>query len=234
MNSFKTILLIIFAFILTSNAGAQEEESIVYDSNAIDIRPITKESLEKLKADPEMDYGQSPAAVNLWERFKRWFLNWLNRLIGAAVSASWSTFLIIILAILSMVYVIMRLLKVDAFGMVYSGAKTSPGYGVLDEDIHTMDFEKMINDALQHKQFRLAIRLLFLQSLKLLADQHHILWKPGKTNHDYLQELKAGHLKAGFNDLSFYFEYAWYGNFTVNETMYQKVAKIFNHWKAGM
>ena len=54
---------------------------------------------------------------------------------------------------------------------------------------------------------------LFLYSLKLLSDKHHLDWRPGKTNHDYLDELGDGELKTGFNELSFYFDYAWYGDF---------------------
>jgi len=53
----------------------------------------------------------------------------------------------------------------------------------------------------------------------------------GKTNHDYVNELKTGELKTGLTELSFYFDYAWYGNFTINETQFQKVKGTFGFWK---
>ena len=66
----------------------------------------------------------------------------------------------------------------------------------------------------------------------MLSDKHYVVWEQGKTNHDYVAELKAGELKYGFNELSFYFEYAWYGNFAINQEMFKKVETIFSDWKA--
>lgn len=231
MNSIRAIL-ILFICVLFSQLVAQNSlDGPVYDSSEIDIRHFSKTDISKLKSDPDMDYGQSPAGVNLWERFKRWLGNMVNQLFRAAVSADWTIILIVTLAILLIVYVVLRLLKVDALKMMYTGKNDSVSYGVLDEDIHAMDFDQMIRNALQRKEFRLAIRLQFLQALKLLADNHHIVWQPGKTNHDYLDELKAKTLKTGFNELNFYFEYAWYGNFTITESHYKKVDSLFTHWR---
>jgi len=234
MSSIRFFLLTAFLLSFLFANGQKEVKSITYDSSIVDTRSFDKTKLEKLKADPELDYGRSPAAINLWERFKIWLNNWLSRLLTAVENANWFNILLTILAIVVVVYVILRLLKVDAFTMFYAGKKAPIAHGVIDEDIHAMDFEKLIREALSKKEFRLAIRLLFLQSLKLLADKNHILWQPGKTNHDYLEELTAQQLKTGFNELNFYFEYAWYGNFTINEGLYQKVDSIFKEWKTNV
>lgn len=234
MSSIRFLLVSLFLLSFLFASGQKEVITIPYDSSVIHTRSFDQEKLEKLKADPDMDYGRSPAAINLWERFKIWLGRLLFRLLTAVDNANWFNILLTILAIIGLVYVILRLLKVDAFTMFYAGKKAPVAYGVLDEDIHAMDFDKLIREALGRKEFRLAIRLLFLQALKLLADKHHILWQPGKTNHDYLDELTAQQLKTGFNELNFYFEYAWYGNFTVNESLYQKVDSIFKEWKTNV
>lgn len=233
MSSIK-FLLFSFFFASIAFAYGQEIKTLPPDSSQVDIRSFDQAKLEKLKADPELDYGRSPAAINLWERFKIWLNNLLSRFLTVVENANWFNVLLTLLAVLLIAYVILRLLKVDAFTMFYSGKQTPVAYGVLDEDIHAMDFEKLIREALGKKEFRLAIRLLFLQSLKLLADKNHILWQPGKTNHDYLEELNARDLKTGFNELNFYFEYAWYGNFTINESLYQKVDSIFKEWRTNV
>lgn len=232
MNYIKP--LIIFFFIHINAFGNGFDVNVLSDSSYVEVRSFDQTKLEKLKADPDLDYGRSPAAINLWERFKIWLNNLLSRLLTAVDNANWFNILLTILAIIVVVYVILRLLKVDAFTMFYAGKKAPVTYGLLDEDIHAMDFEKLIREALSKKEFRLAIRLLFLQSLKLLADKNHILWQPGKTNHDYLEELTAQQLKTGFNELNFYFEYAWYGNFTINEGLYRKVDSIFKEWKTNV
>lgn len=94
-----------------------------------------------------------------------------------------------------------------------------------------MDFEKLIREALEKKEYRYGVRLTFLYALKLLSDKQHVDWRPGKTNHDYLEELNEGELKTGFNELSFYFDYAWYGEFAVNENLFQRVQVIFDNWR---
>lgn len=233
MSSIR-IFLIFFTFLFFVSAAGQEKNKFDYDSSALDIRKFEPSKVEKLKADPEFDYGLSPAAVNLWERFKRWLGNLLANLFEAAASANWFNILIFILVVVGLVYVVMRLLKVDALKMIYGKKTEKLSPGVLDEDIHTMDYENLVEDARQRKEYRLAIRLLFLYALKLLADNHHILWQPGKTNHEYVDELTTQNLKTGFNELSFYFEYAWYGNFSINETLYKKVNNLFINWRANM
>jgi hypothetical protein len=220
MNSIRTLLLCLF-FTTLGPLHAQETDTVLPDSSGVEVRQMDTEVLTTLKADPDLDYGRSPSAINLWERFKRWLNSLINSLIGAAVS------------VVALIYVILRLMKVNV-NMFYTGKQAATPHGVLDEDIHAMDFDKLIQEALQRNEYRLAIRLLFLKSLKLLADKHHILWQPGKTNHDYLNELSTQHLKTGFNELNFYFEYAWYGNFTINETLYKKVDALYNNWKTNV
>ncbi len=232
MNSIRTLLLCLFIITL-GQLHAQETDTLLPDSSRVEVRQMDEEVLTTLKADPDMDYGRSPSAIDLWERFQRWLNSLINSLIGAAVSANWFNILLIILSVVALIYVILRLMKVNV-NMFYTGKQAATPYGVLDEDIHAMDFDKLIQEALQRNEYRLAIRLLFLKSLKLLADKHHILWQPGKTNHDYLNELSAQNLKTGFNELNFYFEYAWYGNFTINETLYKKVDTLYNDWKTNV
>jgi hypothetical protein len=104
-------------------------------------------------------------------------------------------------------------------------------HNVLDEYIHEMDFDKLIQEAIAQQDYREGIRLLFLKSLKMLADKNSIHWEQGKTNHDYVSELQATEIKTGFNQLNFYFEYAWYGNFLINRDMFQRVQQVFTVWR---
>jgi hypothetical protein len=126
----------------------------------------------------------------------------------------------------------MMLLKVNAFKVFYSGAdQGKQGYKVFDENIHEMDFDTLIKEAVDKNDFRIATRLIFLHSLKLLSDKHLIDFNPGKTNHDYVEEVKSQELKTGLNELSFYFDYAWYGNFSITQTQFQSIQNTFKNWR---
>lgn len=203
------------------------------DSSHIQQRSFDSTRLDALRRDADFDYTQPPSvAESLWDRF----VMLLDRLFGwlfrNAVSTNWGRLLLYTIGFIVLIILIMMLLKVDALRVFYSGSdKGSLNYKAFHENIHEMDFEGLLRDALEKKEYRLGVRLTFLHALKLLSDRHHVDWRPGKTNHDYLDELREGELKTGFNELSFYFDYAWYGDFTVNENTYHRVQLIFHDWR---
>ena len=95
-----------------------------------------------------------------------------------------------------------------------------------------MDFEALIAEAIDQKEHKKAIRLYYLYALKKLADQDLIHWKPGKTNLEYQQELGSPEIRPYFGDLSYYFDYAWYGDFPVSQSLFEKVKAVFRDFKS--
>lgn len=203
------------------------------DTSAIAPRVTDTETLEKLKSDPELQYKEPPTiAENLWDRFLLWISQLIGSIFDSAVSTNWGKLLAYATGIVLMIVLIMMLLKVNAFKIFYSGEGASTfRYNSLDENIHEMDFEKLIEEAVAKKDYRGGVRLQFLYALKMLSDKNHIHWDQGKTNHDYLDELTLAELKPGFTDLNYYFEYAWYGDFKVNAEMFSHVQDIFKSWR---
>jgi hypothetical protein len=47
-------------------------------------------------------------------------------------------------------------------------------------------------------------------------------------------ELGKGELRNGLNELSFYFDYAWYGNFAINRDTFGKAQDTFVDWKSKL
>lgn len=203
------------------------------DTLAIEKREFEAKQLQSLKAEPDLNYKQPPTvAETLWDRFKLWLAWFFSSLVDAATTTDLGKLTLYVLAAVIIIAVIMALLKVNAFKVFYSGAdQARQGYQVFHENIHEMDFDKLIQEAVSKTEFRVATRLVFLHALKLLSDKHLIEFNPGKTNHDYVDELKVAELKTGLNELSFYFDYAWYGNFNVTESQFQKITTVFNSWK---
>jgi hypothetical protein len=213
--------------------GDEEDRIAPADSTIVTERPFDPEKLNELKNDDDLQYKEPPTiAESLWDRFLQWLKQIIESIFDNAVSTDWGRVFVYLFGIAVVVVIIMLILKVDAFKVFYAGQGASTvKYNVLDENIHEMDFEQLIREAIDQKDYRRGIRLLFLHALKMLADKHHIQWEQGKTNHDYVAELKAAELRTGFNELSFYFEYAWYGNFTINQELFHKVQNIFTNWK---
>lgn len=203
------------------------------DTLVVEKRDFESKQLESIKTDPDLNYKQPPTvAETLWDRFKMWLAWFFSSLVDAATTTDLGKLALYVLAAVIIVGVIMALLKVNAFKVFYSGAdQARQGYQVFHENIHEMDFDRLIQEAAGKAEFRVATRLVFLHALKLLSDKHLIEFNPGKTNHDYVDELKVAELKTGLNELSFYFDYAWYGNFNVTEGQFQKITTLFNSWR---
>jgi hypothetical protein len=230
--------------LIENNVSSNTEEVVEEDRDAyaqpdtsrIFLRNFDSRIVEDLKEDPALQYKETPTiAESLWDRF----LLWLNQLVQVifenAVATDWGSVFVYILGIVILVVLIMMFLKVNAFKVFYYGQGANTfSYTALDENIHEMDFEKLIQEATGKNDYRLGVRLVFLFALKMLSDKNLIHWSQGKTNHDYLSELKQNDAKAGFNELNFYFEYAWYGNFRITQETFFRVHLIFDAWKGKL
>jgi len=254
MNSdFCMRFLIVFLFFVSIGSYAQSDSTAVVldtaqyfeaeeekkledatapdDSTAVTVREFDESRMNELRDDDMLYYKEPPTvAETLWDRFIRWLLELLSRLFSSAIQTDWGNFFTWVLFIAIGVVVVITLLKVDAW-RILTGKGAAIKHEVLEENIHEMDFENLIREALAQKDYRKGIRLIFLYALRLLSDRQLIHWQSGKTNLDYVSELDHQELKPGFSRLSYFFEYAWYGNFLVNEATFNKVNQIFQDWR---
>lgn len=104
-----------------------------------------------------------------------------------------------------------------------------------EENIHEINFEEKIAQALSTHNYRLAIRLRYLYILKILDDRGVIQWQSGKTNHDYILEVHArGNEQsyALFRQISHAFDFAWYGEHESTLEDYNEVKILFDQLKS--
>jgi len=203
------------------------------DSTRTVKRAFDAKEIKELKSSPSLQYQEPPTvAESLWDRFLSWLRQFFDSLFESTITTQWGKLLVYLAGIAVLVVIIMMILKVNALKMIYSPRGSRPlRHNVLDENIHAMDFEKLIQEGIERKDFRLCVRLIFLYALKILSDKDLIHFDPGKTNHDYLRELGTAEIESGFGALNFYFEHSWYGNFEIGPATYAKVQSIFEDWK---
>jgi len=218
----------------TYTSTEEKEMRAQPDTAEVVLQNFDSTVVHQLQSDSDLNYKESPTmAESLWDRFLTWLAELFESLFRNATGTNVGRVLLYALGFVVVIAIIMALLKVNAFHVFFSGAdKGQANYTVFHENIHEMDFEKLLREAVEKGEFRSGTRLIFLYALKLLADKHLVVWDPGKTNHDYVEELNAPELKTGLNELSFYFDYAWYGNFVISPDVFGRVQGIFNEWKA--
>jgi hypothetical protein len=99
------------------------------------------------------------------------------------------------------------------------------------ENIFETEFDKEIRMAIELKNYRAAVRLMYLQTLRLMADRNIIQYTQEKTNSDYLFQLSGTRYYKDFFRLTRHFDYIWYGEFPVTEPAFQKVRNDFSTFK---
>lgn len=200
------------------------------DEREAELRQISSESLQQLHADSDMDYNLASPDDSLWLRFRSWLFVQFLRLFGSPAALGALEIIIYILILITLLYTVLRLLNVDLQGLFLpKNRRTAVLQQEHDtyENIHEIDFNNAIEEALQAKEYNVAVRLLYLSALKELTDREYIHWQAGKTNYQYQQELNNLSLQTPFRELGYFFEWAWYGNFRLDEQQYQEASTIY-------
>jgi|GEM_PF-627292 len=203
---------------------ATEEELIV------DIRIIPDEIFDKYKNDPAFNYEGGPREADDWITSIR---NWIRQqLIILSSTKAYSTLLDILyygLMVIAILLIIRGLIKADRRGLLFGKVKSNE-INIIDteEDISKIDFDELIANALDSKQYKLAVRYFYLKSLKMLSEKGLIELKNNKTNFQYLKEIKSNQIADAFQVTTNTFEWIWYGDFPVDEETITNSQTDFN------
>lgn len=217
------------AFVDTMPAAPQ---AVQYDSSAVVVRSA-ENTLQKFRDNPDFSYDRTVVLhPTLWDQFVAWLL-WLLSHFFPDEESSWSVLWTIVFYALigsALVYVVFRLTGTSFVGLFGRAGKRAVTTELFDENIHEIDFDKLISEAEQQQLYRKALRLLYLRSLKELSDGNYIHWSIDRTNREYLAELPAGELRKSFEQLTLLFEYIWYGDFPVDRVLFEHSRDLFRNF----
>jgi hypothetical protein len=99
------------------------------------------------------------------------------------------------------------------------------------ENIFEINFEKEISKAISESQYRIAVRLMFLNILKNLSQKNIIAYKQGRTNFDYLMQIQSTGYYKDFFRLTRDYEYTWYGKFDISFETFSIIRNNFESFR---
>lgn len=240
LNSTTKYIFLLIVFVTLSlpkvfcnNDSVKFPKIITFDSSAVEVRLPGKEKQKALLENSDYKYDRKgPAPKTPWERFKEWFFAQLDELFNTKGGEIGLKILMYALIIAALVFIIILLVKNDIRSLLYGkSASIAIDFKEFSEDIHQINFNELIANALSQKDFRRAVRLHFLKLLKELTDKKLISWKTDKTNNDYFIELSNTQYSKHFKELAVLYEYIWYGNFEINEEDFKRTVEKFNSFK---
>jgi len=94
--------------------------------------------------------------------------------------------------------------------------------------------DQQLQLAIKEGNYRLAVRFLYLQSLNKLAARNWLQLSPDKTNYQYVRELAKPPLKPAFARITLHYEYAWYGDFIIQQNVFDPIKKEFEQFQQSI
>lgn len=219
----------------TLRVASNDTLKVKTDHSTLLLRSFKAEKLTTYKKDPAFNYIEETVPSGWWQRFKHWFYDKLGNLLINRHSSLAVKWFVILLGASALIFLVYKLLGMDIMH-IFERKSHSDRTQLMDqtENIHAIDFDVALQQAIESNNFKSAIRLLYLKSLKELTDKRYIDWQPGKTNQTYIQELREKPFQANFALLTNQFEYTWYGDFNVQKQHFIIIKEAFNTFNTAI
>lgn len=229
--SLRLLTLFLLVFHCFESTGQPIPEIIPADSSMVVYdRNIQEAKLDSFKKNPAYNYRLDPEyETNLLKKLWLLILNKLDDAFSREVSGFIGKMIYYGLIIGAISGLIWFLLKRSGSGIFHRrNERRAIGIEEINEANTLIEIESHLSQSIMNSDYRLATRLYFLRCLRLLDDHDIIEWKSGKTNLEYVKEMKSKNLKSHFEDLSYIYDYVWYGEFEVeHEEAFNRIQERF-------
>ncbi|MCZ4223805.1 DUF4129 domain-containing protein [Pedobacter rhodius] len=234
--TFKFLILfcLLFAsgYSYAQNLKPQVKQIVKSDTSQITPAKFNKEALQAYAEQKEFQYDDSLRRdLSLWDRFWMWFWRMVSKLFTGAASNPISKYFFIGIGVAILLYIIIKIIGSENI-FARKSKETILPYDILNENIHEIDYDTELRKLIEQGKYRLAVRLLYLKTLKKLSDAGIIQWQPEKTNYNYFTEISESEIKQAFGSLTHQFDYIWYGDFPVDAQKFEPINQSFNHFNS--
>ncbi|SEM02762.1 protein of unknown function [Maribacter orientalis] len=231
------MLLFLFGCCYTISAAQKDTLTVKLDTLELVQKKIDQSELDVFRDNPDFNYEiVKSTAPDWWVSFKNWLSNLILQffewIFGVEKASGIFNVLLRILPYLLLAILVFILIKffinVNARALIYN--QKAESLVTLSEEEHIIkneDIQMLIQEALEHKNYRLAIRYYYLLTLRLMNQKEIIVWELQKTNADYYREIEKIDLKKPFANITRLYEYIWYGDFPIDENKYLKAEANF-------
>jgi len=233
------IIAILLLFQILSPVWSQQDSlTVAIDSSNISAIHFTDE-LSKKYTGNEFDYNTVEGETeNLLVRALNWFFNGIQSIFGVTIDPQLALLIKYIIYILLLgiaIYIVVRVLMgKDAVSFFRKKDNLVAPIPINEEHIEKINLDELITDALREKNYRLAIRYMYLKTLQDLSLKKIIEYHFEKTNIDYYREIADVTIKQNFNKVSYLYDYIWYGKFELDKNGYLKAKESFDVLNAKM
>lgn len=193
----------------------------------VDTLSVSQSMVDAFTQQPAYDYKRElvHTETNYLDEFLRWLEELFSTEANAASNVNWNTawWLVAMTVLVLLLFWWLYRTRFALFAGRDDGEELE--YEVEIDNIHEIDYEGRLATARQSGDHREVCRLLYLQTLKKLADGGLIDWRPFKTPSQYNREVNDPQMHAMTNA----FLRVRYGNFDASEQLCAQMQEWQRH-----
>ena len=212
-------------------ATAVEEEATTYypDTLKREFRSVEYDSVKAVNSDKGFYYKRYMDSLLRATQFKVQKPRRRVDLSGSDFFSSIFGIIFWILAIGLFVYLVYRLFLSNSSFLSRSRKNIESDITVVEEE-NASDPDSLLRNAIRNGNYRLAVRYLYLQSLQRLSEKKFIEINTNKTNYEYVMEVRRHKFANEFASLTLQYEYVWYGEYPVDERLFEQIQGRFTQF----
>jgi hypothetical protein len=193
---------------LVNRCNASNTSGISISEASWNKETTNKNYIETYKEsqNSEKDQGSSGSKTHSWDPGGLKYLFYI--LIGAAI-----------------LFLIIKIIQNINSNAVIENTQSGKAFTLseVEDQILEVDLDKFLKEALDVRDFRMALRINFLIMIKTLSLKGKIAWKKEKTNWEYVSEIRDPLMSTKFKEIVLTFESIWYGEHPFNEEQFAKL-----------
>lgn len=187
------------------------------------------------QSQPAYDYNREliTPEVDVFGWLSQQVAKLLRAVFGSEFAEEYTGLVLLCLVVVILVFLLWVLYKKRPELFMRSSRQAKVAYSVQQDTIYGVDFQQEIAEAIARRDYKEAVRLLYLQTLKQLSDAEKINWQLYKTPTEYIYELKSEALRASFRELTNRFLRVRYGNFEATEALFREMEALQQAMQKG-
>ncbi len=227
-------------FLVGSFTGLSQTTTPKVQLDTLIVQPLQfdETSIERYKNNDTFNYELTKNEPGIIELAWNWFMRMLTKLlrylfddIEPAMGFLQLVFRVLpyIISIVALYFILKFFLDLDQKRRK-KNEKHADLININDDEvlIQNANLLQLKDDAVRQQEYRFAIRYFYVYTLQRLSERGHIAWQPEKTNEDYTRELATSSLLGTFKQVTYIYDFVWYGSFAIDKEGYLEAATYFN------
>lgn len=188
------------------------------------LRRVADSTLRDWQADKAYAYANDPDYWRQKVEERRKEDNWFLR----ALSTKMAEYILLFILGAILLYAIIKIVADNNLRLFYRSPKRKAAADPNKEPSPIEDdLEGMLQHYLQVRDYRQAVRYLYLKTLQLLNERGLIKYHQDATNREYWRQLNETPQGMPFRDLTMIYEKVWYGEFPLADPLFQRLHQYF-------